>query len=96
VDELILAWEEGYNRYLPMKTFKKRKGGEFDRAQIDLLSKAYSVWRKIDATGREEFRKKYEIAVGGVTPTLTDIWTRIERENRTAKKGTAEGSMKAK
>ena len=96
VDELMLAWEDGYNGYLPMKTFKKGKGGKLDRAQINLLSKAYSVWKKVDTMGREEFRTEYEIAVGGVTPTLTDIRARIERENRTAKKRTVEGRVKAK
>jgi len=96
VDELMLAWEDGYNGHLPMKTFKKGKRGKLDRAQINLLSKAYSVWKKVDKMGREEFRMEYETAVNGVTPTLTDNRTRIERENRTAKKRTAEGRVMAK
>jgi len=94
VDELMLAWEEGHNGYMPMKTFKKGKSGKLDRAQINLLSKAYVVWKKVNAMGREEFRMMYELPVNGVTPTMTDIRGRIERENRSAKKRTADGIVK--
>jgi len=94
VDELMLAWEEGYNGYMPIKNFKKGKSGKLDRAQINLLSKAYGVWRKVNAMGREEFRMMYELPVNGVAPTLTDIRVRIERENRSAKKRTADGIVK--
>jgi len=89
----MLAWEEGYNGYMPMKTFKKGKSGKLDRAQINLLSKAYGVWKKVNAMGREEFRMMYELPVNGVT-SLTDIRGRIERENKSAKKRTADGIVK--
>jgi len=96
VDDLMLAWDDRYNGYLPMKTFKKAKGGKLDRAQINLLSKAYSVWKKVDTMGREEFPMEYETDVNGVTQTLTEIRRRIERENKTAKKRTAECRVMAK
>jgi len=90
----MLAWEKGYNGYMPMKTFKKGKSGKLDRAQINLLYKAYGVWKKDNAMRREEIRMMCELSVNGVTPALTDIRGRIERESTSAKKRTADGIVK--
>jgi len=79
---------------LPVKTFKTGKSGKLDRAQINLLSKAYGVWEKFNAMGRKEFRMMYELPVNRVSPTLTDIHRGIERENGSAKKRTAHGIVK--
>jgi len=81
VDDLIVAWEDGWKGYAPMKGFLRGAGGKLDKAQVNLLSKGNTVMKKIQEMGREEFRSTYEVSIGGKVPTLFSIRTRIEREN---------------
>jgi len=92
VDDLVLAWEDGWKGYAPMKGFLRGAGGKLDKAQVNLLSKGNTVMKKIREMGREEFRRSYEVAVDGKVPTLFSIRTRIERENgRESVRGTKRG-----
>lgn len=81
VDEVVLAWEVGLNGYGPMKDYKNGAGGKLDRAQINLLSKANTVYKKVIELGRDGFRRVYETPVKGKPPTLGRIRTPIEKEN---------------
>jgi len=81
VDELLQAWDFGWKGYGPMKELQNGAGGKLDKAQVNLLSKAKTVRRKVLEMGREEFRSAYEVAVEGKLPTLSSILTRIEQEN---------------
>ena len=92
VDDLIVAWEDGWKGYAPMKGFLRGAGGKLDKAQVNLLSKGNTVMKKIQEMGREEFRSTYEVSIGGKVPTLFSIRTRIERENgRGSVRGTKRG-----
>ena len=80
VDDLILAWGDGWKGYAPMKGFLRVAGGKPDKAQVNVLSKGNTVMKKIRKMGREEFRRAFEVAADGKAPTLFRIRTRIERE----------------
>lgn len=80
VDEVIMAWETGLFGYGPMKNYKGGCGGKLDKAQVKLLSKAFTVYKKVGEMGREEFRRVYEAPVNGKSPTLCHIRTTIEKE----------------
>jgi len=92
VDDLVLAWEDGWKGYAPMEGFLRGAGGQLDKAQVNLLSKGNRVIKKIREMGREELRRSYKVAVDGKVPTLFSIRTRIERENgRESVRGTKRG-----
>lgn len=80
VDELITAWEVALVGDGPMSQYKKSSKGTLDAAQVNVLSKTYTVWRKVQELSRDEFAERFECLAHGKVPSLYSIRMCIEKQ----------------
>ncbi|KAK1863136.1 hypothetical protein I4F81_005698 [Pyropia yezoensis] len=93
VDGVLIAWEDGVDGLLPMRSFvgNKHPTIKLDRAERKQLNAHARIARKVlgggtvEGIGREQFRVRYEVDSGGKTRTLKAIRVMLEHEARASK-----------
>lgn len=93
VDGVLIAWEDGVDGLLPMRSFvgNKHPTIKLDRAERKQLNDHARIARKVlgggsvEGIGREQFRVRYEVDSGGKTRTLKAIRVMLEHEARASK-----------